>query len=119
MASIEYGLAVLQVAPWAIACVLLYRRSGAILPLMIAHVCYDLLATVTNRISARQGLAAALTVFTAVTAIEAVTAFRQGRYRCAAMPNRSSDRGRTATILLGREAGRYGIGPGGLLRRCP
>ncbi|MFD9687373.1 type II CAAX prenyl endopeptidase Rce1 family protein [Kitasatospora sp. NPDC059088] len=76
---IEYGLAVVQLAPWAIACVLLYLRSGAILPLMIAHVCYDLLAAVTNRISARHGLAAALTVFTAVTAIAAVTAFRQGR----------------------------------------
>ncbi|MFD5615151.1 type II CAAX prenyl endopeptidase Rce1 family protein [Kitasatospora sp. NPDC127060] len=73
---IEYGLAVLQVAPWAVTCVLLYLRSGAVLPLMTAHVGYDLMAAVTNRLAVRYGLVAALTVFTAVVAI---TALRQGR----------------------------------------
>jgi hypothetical protein len=76
---IEYGLAVLQVAPWAVACVLLYLRSGMVLPLMVAHVCYDLLAAVTDRIAGRYGLVAALTVFTVVIAVAAITAVWQGR----------------------------------------
>jgi hypothetical protein len=74
---VEYGMSVLQLLPWAIICVLLYLRTRAALPLMIAHASYDLVLAVTNRLGSRYGLAAAVAAFAVVAAAALFTALRQ------------------------------------------
>ncbi|MDH6128808.1 CPBP family glutamic-type intramembrane protease [Kitasatospora sp. GP82] len=71
---LEYGLAAVPLVPWAVICVLLYLRSRAVLPLMLAHAAFDVVLAVVNRVGVRHGLAAAVTVFAVVTAVAFVAA---------------------------------------------
>ncbi|WP_188295580.1 type II CAAX prenyl endopeptidase Rce1 family protein [Streptomyces sp. CBMA156] len=71
---LEHGLAAAPLVPWAIVSVLLYLRSRAVLPLMLAHAGYDVLLAVVNRITPAYGLAVSVTMFAVVTAVALVTA---------------------------------------------
>ncbi|MFD5615124.1 type II CAAX prenyl endopeptidase Rce1 family protein [Kitasatospora sp. NPDC127060] len=71
---LEYGLAAAPLVPWAVVSVLLYLRSRAVLPLMVAHAGFDIVLAVVNRVAARSGFAASVTVFAVVTAVALTTA---------------------------------------------
>ncbi|GHE25237.1 hypothetical protein GCM10018781_76400 [Kitasatospora indigofera] len=64
----------MPLAPWAAVSVLLYLRSRAVLPLMLAHAVFDVTLALVNRIAIRHGLAPAVTVFAVLTAIAFTTA---------------------------------------------
>ncbi|MCC9310079.1 hypothetical protein LN042_23925 [Kitasatospora sp. RB6PN24] len=70
----EYGLALLPLIPWAATCVLLYLRSRAILPLMIAHAGYDLTVDAINRLTPRYGPAAGVYTFAGVASVAFIAA---------------------------------------------
>ncbi|MFD9688434.1 type II CAAX prenyl endopeptidase Rce1 family protein [Kitasatospora sp. NPDC059088] len=71
---LEYGLAAIPLVPWAVVSVLLYRRSRAVLPLMAAHAGFDIVLALVNRVAARDGFAASVAAFAAVTAVALTTA---------------------------------------------
>ncbi len=74
LSYLEYGLAAAPLVPWAIVSVLLYLRSRAVLPLVLAHAGYDVLLAVVNRVTPSYGLAVSVTMFAVVTAVALVTA---------------------------------------------
>ncbi|MFJ4679176.1 type II CAAX prenyl endopeptidase Rce1 family protein [Kitasatospora sp. NPDC088783] len=87
---LEYGLAVVSLVPWAAVCVLLYLRSGTVLPFMVAHAAYDIALALVNRIAAHHGFAVAVMAFTAVAAAVVVGALAVGRTARHSIPEGSS-----------------------------
>ncbi|MFC1405771.1 MULTISPECIES: CPBP family intramembrane glutamic endopeptidase [Streptacidiphilus] len=76
---VEYGLGVLPLLPWAIACALIYERSRALIPLMIAHAVYDVVVTMANRVDSYTQETLILAVACAVVAVYALLSLRQAR----------------------------------------
>ncbi|MDF2259693.1 hypothetical protein [Streptantibioticus ferralitis] len=70
---IYYGLSALTLVPWALICVLIYVRTRAAIPLMLSHTLYDAMLAVDNRVGARYGYTAYITlgalVFVAAAAL--------------------------------------------------
>ncbi|MFJ1756485.1 type II CAAX prenyl endopeptidase Rce1 family protein [Kitasatospora sp. NPDC088134] len=85
---LEYGLAIVSLVPWSAVSVLLYLRTRAILPLMIAHAAYDIALIPVNRVGAQHGFAAATALFAALAALVLAGALLAGRTprRVAAVP---------------------------------
>ncbi|QKW18786.1 hypothetical protein HUT16_06655 [Kitasatospora sp. NA04385] len=76
---LEYGLAIVSLVLWSAVSVLLYLRSRAILPIMIAHAVYDIALIPVNRVGAQHGLAAATAVFAVPAALVLAGALLTGR----------------------------------------
>ncbi|MFI6055452.1 hypothetical protein ACIBCO_35870 [Streptomyces violascens] len=76
---VMYGLGALPLAVWALASILIYLRTRAVLPLMIAHAGYDMVLAVIRPVAEHYGRAAGIAVYGLAVVLALVAITTRGR----------------------------------------
>ncbi|KOU33639.1 hypothetical protein ADK54_41910 [Streptomyces sp. WM6378] len=69
---VMYGFGALPLAVWALASILVYLRTRAVLPLMIAHAVYDMILAVIRPVAGSYGRTSGIAVYALIVGVALV-----------------------------------------------
>jgi hypothetical protein len=85
---LEYGIAALALLPWALLSAIVYLRTRALVPLVLAHITYDVLLAVDLRVEALAGAPARWLLLPTVCATAWWAVLRRARSESPGSPPR-------------------------------